>query len=559
MLNALHIRQFAIIDDLALEFRPGFTVISGETGAGKSILVDALGLIFGQRADSTLVRHGAERAELNASFDLQRAPRAERWLHRQELDADGECMIRRTVKAEGGSRAYINGSPVTVQQLQQLAGYLIDLHGQHEQQRLLQPGARLALIDQAGVEPAVLTACRQAAQHIQQLQQELDTLSSQSNEQHEQRVELLRYQLQELESVAELLEQLPQLEQEHQNLSHVEELQLSAQSALTFLDNDEHGVSHLLQQALNNLQNIAGYTPELAEILQMLEEANVNLQEAGSSLSRYLDNLEQNPERLDSIDRQLSRIHDIARKHRVPAGELQTLLISLKSELDLLGQSDQRRTELKQMITDALSDYQNKAAQLSRQRTAVAEKLSDMAQSIVRRLGMTEARLQIVVSTQSDRPPATHGQDTVDIQFSANPGQPAKALAKVASGGELSRIGLALMVAAQNDDALPAMIFDEVDAGIGGATASAVGELLAQLSDGRQAFCVTHMAQVAAFADNHLQVTKQVTGDSTTTRHAYLENDQRLDELARMLSGNVTDSSRQHAVEMVQAARKRSG
>jgi len=550
----LHIRQFAIIDDLALDFRAGFTVISGETGAGKSILIDALGLIFGQRADSGLVRHGADRAELSASFDLQHAPQADQWLAEQELDSGGECMIRRTVKAQGGSRAYINGSPVTVQQLQQLAGHLIDLHGQHEQQRLLIPMARLALVDHAGVQTSALTACSESAKHYQQLQTELDTLSETSNELHEQRIELLRYQLQELDAVSELLQHLPQLEQEQLTLSHAEELLSSTQTALTHLEGDQYGINATLQQALSALNNVAQHAPALQETQQMLQEAHINLSEAATNLNRYLDGLEQDPQRLTVVDQQLSQLHDLARKHRISVSELDQFQQQLHKELNNLQRSDQRRAELKQAIAAALTDYQLKAEQLSQQRNKIAADLSNAAQSIVQQLSMADAQLQIIVTTHTDRAPSLSGQDSVGIQFSANPGQPSKPLGKVASGGELSRIGLALMVAAQNNDSLPAMIFDEVDAGIGGATATAVGGLLAQLAQGRQAFCVTHMAQVAAYADNHLQVSKSVDAGVTTTQHHYLNDNQRVEELARMLSGKVTESSRKHAVELVTAA-----
>ncbi len=557
MLHSLHVREFAIIDDLALDFRPGFTVISGETGAGKSILIDALGLIFGQRADSSQVRHGAERAELNASFDLRHAPRAEDWLRAQELDAAGECLIRRTVKAAGGSRAYINGSPVTLQQLQQLAELLIDLHGQHEQQRLLLPAARLDLVDNAGLRPAALSNCAEAAVRYQQLQTELDALSDTSNEQHEQQLELLRYQVQELDASTELLQRLPQLEQQQQSLSHAEELLHAAQATVNRLDDDEHGINPLLQQAINALHSAARHAPELDEVLQMLDEAGINVREAAGNLNRYLDGLEQDPERLASIDQQLAQVHELARKHRVPAAQLEELRLQLHAQLQQLSRSDQRRLELKQAISEALADYRQQAGQLSQERSLSAERLSSAAQGIIRTLGMADARLQITVSAQPDKPPSRRGHDSVDIQFTANPGQPAKPLAKVASGGELSRIGLALMVAAQNDDGLPAMIFDEVDAGIGGATATTVGQLLAQLAHGRQAFCVTHMAQVAAFADNHLQVTKTTSDGATSTRHGYLEDTERLDELARMLSGKLTDSSREHALELIAEAGKK--
>ncbi len=556
MLHSLHVREFAIIDDLALEFRPGFTVISGETGAGKSILVDALGLIFGQRADSSQVRHNAQRADLIASFDLRHAPRADDWLRQQELDAAGECLIRRTVKAEGGSRAYINGSPVTIQQLQQLAGFLIDLHGQHEQQRLLLPAARLALVDQAGVRATTLTDCAEAAVQHQVLLAELDALSNSHHEQYEQQMELLQYQVQELDSVSDLLRQLPELEQSQQTLSNAEELLQTTQITLSQL-NDDAGINSSLQQAVSRLQKVARHAPELSEVSQMLDEASIIANEASSNLNHYLDSLEQDPEKLSIINQQLGQLHDLARKHRVAVTELEEHRQQLHQQLETMGKSDQRRTELKQAISDAIDNYQDKAQKLSQERTHLAKQLSKSAQDTLRTLGMNDATLRITVTTQPERPPSQRGYDTIDIQFSANPGQPAKALSKVASGGELSRIGLALMVAAQNDDALPAMIFDEVDAGIGGATATTVGQMLARLSDGRQAFCVTHMAQVAAFADNHLQVTKKTSEGSTSTEHQYLQDDQRIDELARMLSGKVTDSSREHALELMAEAKKK--
>ena len=559
MLKSLHVRQFAIIDDLELEFRPGFTVITGETGAGKSILVDALGLIFGQRADASQVRYGAKRAEIIAEFELAAAPYATRWINAQELDSDAQCIIRRTINASGGSRAYINGSPVTLQQLQTLANFMIDLHGQHEQQRLLESDQRLQLLDQAlaGEVADVKKLFNQLAEsagNYQQIHQNLTNLTDSVQKYDQQATELLQYQLQELEQVQDWFEHQEQWQKQQILLENVDSIRSACAKSINQLDADEFGVLTQLRQTKQALEDNLEHAPELKEVVQMLEEALINAQESHASLQRYADQIEHDPETLQKLEYKLSKLHELARKHQVRPEQLNEHLSALQTRLNAFDEVDQQRDELTTQLKQAYEQYQKLAKRLHTKRQTQAKALSAQATHWLQQLGMADAELKLIVEQQNDASPNKSGNDRVDIVFSANPGQPLRPMNKVASGGELSRIGLALMVASQTDETLPAMIFDEVDAGIGGATATTVGQLLARLAEGKQAFCVTHMAQVAAFADNHLQVQKTIESQQTTTEHRYLDQQERIDELARMLSGKLTDSSRKHAIELLDDA-----
>lgn len=555
MLQSLRVRQFAIIDDLELTFQPGFTVITGETGAGKSILVDALGIVFGQRADSNLVRSGAERADLTASFDLQHAAAARDWVAQQQLDCDDDCLLRRTLNANGGSRAWINGTPVTVQQLQEFAQHMIDIHGQHEQQRLLQADACLALLDQSGIDPGLIGTVSALAQQHQQVRQALLQLQQSSLDGSSEARQLLRYQLDELDAAGDSIARLDTLHEQQRQLAHAEQLQQSLAVALESLQAEELGVLDQLRKTLNDLDVASEYSSDLGETRSMLEEARINVRESIGSLQQQLERIDLDPTNLQQVEAELSSLHDLARRHRVDSSQLADHYQQLQQQWQSGAEAEQRQSQLQEQLLSVRKDYDEAAAALSKARTKQAAKLAAKVQGLLAELSLSDARLAIEVSHSPDKTPTVNGLDRVQIQFSANPGQSLRALAKVASGGELSRIGLALMVATQQQQGLPAMIFDEVDAGIGGATASTVGAMLATLARGRQAFCVTHMAQVAAFADHHILVSKQTEGQHTRTTHQYLHAEQRITELARMLSGKITASSLEHAGEMLSASK----
>jgi len=551
MLTNLRIRQFAIVDELDLDLGAGFTVVSGETGAGKSILVDALGLLAGNRADAAAVRPGAERADLQAEFDVSSSSAAD-WLREHELDADGECLVRRTISAAGGSRAYINANRVTIQQLRALADHLIDIHGQHEHQRLLTAGARLALLDQAGVEGQLLNACRGPAADWRRLRDELERLEAAETPDTET-AELMQFQVDELEQHTIGAEQFAELEAEHTRLSHAESLLAGSREVLDALQADEDGMLARLQAGVRTIDGMREHAPELGEVAQMLEEARINLAESANTLNHFADHVELDPARLRQVEARLEKLHDLARKHRTQPAALPERLHELQQRLAAAGDRDQRLAAARAAVDQARADYDAAAAELSHRREQVAAELGERAQSLCRELGMPEAQVRISIDSDPQREPAPRGRDRAQIVFSANPGQPPQPLGKVASGGELSRIGLALMVATQPRERLPAMIFDEVDAGIGGATASTVGRLLAQLAADRQAFCVTHMAQVAACADHQLRIDKEQTDGATHARYTWLCGEDRHRELARMLSGKVTDNSLAHARELLAA------
>ncbi len=553
MLRALSIRHFAIIDSLALEFEPGFSAITGETGAGKSILIDALGLLLGDRADSALIAPGRDQAELSAEFDLSQADEALAWLEEQAMADDQGLILRRVLSSQGQSRAWINGRTATVGQLAELGGMLVEIHGQHEHQLLERSDTQRRLLDQQ-LTPDLIRACRDSFERWQQAHQALTDFEAESGDPAQ--IELLRFQCRELEQLALASGEYEGLEQAQERLARSDEIRSAVALAATALDQDgEPSVRSLLQTAIGALERCQGFDPKLGEIVRLLSDARISIDEAIAELERQGDDEDADPAELDRINRRLEKALDLARKHRVAPAELPALFDRLGQRLASLDNQDEQRQRLKTALERANTAWVKSATALSEARSQAAESLSARVTAHLAELGMIHARLQIEVAAQADAAPSRHGRDRISIRFSANPGQPLKALSKVASGGELSRVSLALMIAARPQRGPSVRVFDEVDAGIGGETAHVVGRFLRQAAAGDerggQAFCVTHLAQVAACADHQFQVRKQAGSDSLALAVEALDSAAREREIARMLGNADSERSLAHAREML--------
>ncbi|PJK13524.1 DNA repair protein RecN [Lysobacteraceae bacterium NML07-0707] len=554
MLIRLAICDFAVVQQAELAFDAGMTVISGETGAGKSLLVDALGFISGQRADASVVRHGAERADLTAEFSLHDTPAARAWLAEQEMDeADGLCRLRRVLRADGGSKAWINGRMVSAGQLGELASLLLEIHGQHAQQALLARPAQLALLDQYGGHQNLLDEVAQTARHWQQLKREQEKLSAQGDV--SERCEYLRHQLEELEAETLETDAIATLEAEHRRLAHGSELASAQAQALAWLaEGDEFNALSLLHRARHALGDVIAHDPRLADIDTMLESAGIALDEASDALRRLGDEAELDPAHFDALDARLQRLHTLARKHRVGMDELIDVRSHIGGELEALENAGERLAGLETEMGKALEAWQKAAKQLGRARQTAATALASAVLAIIRELGMGKADFQIQLVEQDRDTPDPQGAERAEFMIAANPGQPPKPLRKVASGGELSRISLAIEVASHAAGGSATMIFDEVDTGISGAVAEVVGQKLRALGEHVQVMCVTHLPQVAAQGHQQWRVSK--SGDEMVTSSAVEKLDEagRIEEIARLLGGvNISDAVRQAARSLLQS------
>jgi DNA repair protein RecN (Recombination protein N) len=547
MLTRLSVRQLAIIEKLELNFATGLTVISGETGAGKSILMDSLGLVLGERADSGMIRHGESRAEIEAEFDVSGLTAAQAWLAEEELDEDDELSIRRVLKDSGSSSAWINGRKCTLSQLKSLGELLVDIHGQHEHQSLLKAAAQRQLLDEYAQHGELLSQVKTQWQQWQQLQQRYDQLSQAGND-RESRLDWLSFQLKEFNDLSLVEGELPELEQEHKKLANAGQLLQDCQLASALLYNDETSAQSLLSQAERALEQVAELDASLAESLDLVSNASVQAQEAADSLRRYADSIDLDPARLAEVENRLAAIQDLSRKHHCEPEALADTQQKLQAEYDDLAQADIRKEALEADLKAAQTAWQQSADQLSKQRQQAATKLASGVTQGMQPLGMPNGQFQIAI--EPSKASAT-GQDKVVFEVAMNPGQPFQSMAKVASGGELSRVSLALQVVAANSVHVPVRVFDEVDTGIGGGVAQIVGQQLQTLANDCQVLCITHLPQVASHGHQHLYVNKRTDGQQTQTAVTELSAEQRVEELARMLGGvELTDQSLAHAQEM---------
>jgi len=552
MLKHLSIKDFAVVRATELEFGPGMTVVSGETGAGKSLMVDALGFLSGLRADSGVVRHGAARAELSAEFAPGEDAPARRWLRENELDDEDQCQLRRIIRADGGSRAWINGRPVTLTQLTELASTLVEIHGQHEQQALLARPSQLALLDAFARNDAERSQVRQAAARWQALVDEAEALSRQGDV--SDRIGYLEHQLGELQREDLDPASIAQLGSSHRRQAHASALIAACDVAVARLNGDEDtSALQLLQQTRHELARVAEHDPRLAEVDALLDSAAIQLDEALALLDRVHDDLDADPEQFEDIERRLGRLHDLARKHRVPMETLGEHRDAMEAEVEQLRGADTRLQALAGQIERAASQWQTVADTLSASRRKAAKALSDTTTTLIGELGMGGGQFLIEIEPQAVAKPDPNGAERVEFLVAANAGQPPRALRKVASGGELSRISLAIEVAALGLDAVPTMVFDEVDSGIGGAVADIVGHKLRALGEKRQVLCVTHLPQVASKGHAHYRVSKAPVDGMTQSAVEKLDPKAREEELARMLGGvEVSKEARAAARKLLQ-------
>lgn len=556
MLTHLSIRHFAIVDQLDIELCAGMTAITGETGAGKSIMLDAIALVLGGRADSSVVPANQGRAEISATVDLRTYPVARQWLVDQQLESpeedDQHCLLRRSITREGRSQAWINGCPVTLQQLKTLGQQLVDIHSQHEHQSLLQRDTHRHLLDAYGACTPLATAVQEAAQEWRQVSDQLQRVSSQSDEQNA-RLQLLRYQVEELDALDLQEQELQRLEQEQKQLANAEELLATGQQLLQWCEqsvDDTPALLDVLDKTLHLLATQKVKTTHLQEAENLLENARLQVTEAVHEVNRHQDSLEMDPERLQQVEQRLMLIYQTARKHRIAPEALLLLHQQLRSELALLSRSDVDVTLLEQRQAECLQRYQQHSAALTQARGAAADKLAKAVNRELKRLNMGGSELKVMLALRADIV-HSQGNEAVEFFISTNPGQPFMPLKKVASGGELSRISLAIQVVSAQTAVIPTLIFDEVDVGIGGDTAAVVGQLLRSLGEKGQVICVTHQAAVAARAHQHWSVAKSLNKGQVKTSLLELGQQKRIEEVARMLGGEASAASCAHAEVML--------
>ena len=554
MLISLQVRNFAIIDQAEVEFAPGMTVLTGETGAGKSILVDALGLVLGERGGTGLVRSGSKRAEFTAEFDLQNLPDARLWLEEQMLDVDDSCNLRRVINADGRSRAFINGNTVPLQSLKALGEMLLDIHGQQFHQSLGRLEIQRNLLDYYGGLNDVRAVTETAFREWQAVAAKIASLEA-ANADRASRLELLQFQITELDALALGTDEIAALSLERQKLQASGKLAESVTGALQRLyDGDPLNAQGLIAEAMQAIEQMCEVDPSLKPIASLLQDANIQVSEAQDMLRRYGDALDMDPARQNWVEERLDAIYALARKHRVEPTELADLHRTLKQQLDDLEHAEERCAELAETVAGAEADFRDLAAKLSARRKKAAGNFSTAVAGAMENLGMPGGVFEIRISPRDQSAPRSWGVDDIEFLISANPGQPAMPLSRIASGGELSRMSLSIQVIASDGSTIPTMIFDEIDSGIGGGVAEMVGLKLRELGETRQVVCVTHLPQVASLADHHFRIFKISDGKSTKTAVTHLSVDERVEELARMLGGvEITARTRDHAAEMLRS------
>ena len=555
MLRSLQIRNFAIIDQIDVEFDLGMTVLTGETGAGKSILVDALGLVLGQRGGNGLVRSGAARAEFSAEFGLGDLPEAKSWLEEQTLDQGDDCVLRRVINADGRSRAYINGSAVSLQTLKGLGERMLDIHGQHFHQSLGRRGVQRDLLDHFADLIDLRTATERSFEIWQSLATRLHDLES-ADADRESRLDLLQFQLGELDALDLQENETNALQSERQKLQNSGKLADGVSGVLqNIYDNDTANAQSLLADACQTLSRLSDFDAQLDPVLAILKEVSIQVSDATDTLRRYADTIEMDPTRRDWVEERINAIQSVARKHRVEPDSLADVHDRIRVSLDELQNAEARGAELSEETERASKAYRKSADVLSGARKKAAVKFSAAVTKTMSGLGMPGGTFEATVVECGEGDEKSHGIDLINFLISANPGQPLMPLAKVASGGELSRMSLAIQVIASDGNSVPTMIFDEVDSGIGGGVAEMLGRRLKEVGDNSQVLCVTHLPQVASIAAHHYRINKITDGKSTRTSVVQLGNDERIEELARMLGGvSITEKTRAHAAEMLKSA-----
>lgn len=552
MLTHIYIRDFAIIETLDLELQSGMTALTGETGAGKSILVDAIGLVLGDRADSGVVRYGAESTEITLSVDINAAPIAKAWLKEQALDTDDVCILRRVISAAGKSRAWINGSPSNLGMLRQLGEQLVEIHGQHEHQSLMKKEKQRHLLDDFADNDAALAKLSKSYQAWKTVNDQFEKIAN-HNSDHQAKLDLLRFQTQELDTLQLAENEVQALDKEYAKLANAGQLlAISQKSVEQLYDDDERSVYSQLSHIVSDIEQQKTLDDAFDEPHALLLSAQIQLQEATELLRQYQDGIELDPERLNWVENRISEVNNLARKHQTTPETLYDKWNELNEQLAELDSGDYDLDALEEKRDEARSAYIVQANKLSKKRLTAAKKLGKGVSSAMQQLGMQGGVFNVKVEFLDEGNPVAHGMDNIEFEVSANPGQPLKPLMKVASGGELSRISLAIQMIAAQQVTLPALIFDEVDSGIGGGTAEVVGQQLRSIGNSLQVLCVTHLPQVASKAHHHYKVTKIKGKSSTSTGMIKLEDQPRVEEIARMMGGvEITESTLNLASEML--------
>lgn len=545
MLTHLRIRNYTVVDELAVDLGAGMTAITGETGAGKSIMLDALGLCLGDRADARAIRPGCSSADISACFNLEHIPAACAWLEERELLSEQECILRRVITRDR-SRAFINGTPATVQQCAELGALLVDIHSQHAHQSLLRREVQRELLDGFGGAGKQAREVAALASEWQQTQRALEALRGRQDS--AARRELLSYQVSELEELALGAGELESLEAEQSTLANADTLLSSAGEAQAACE----GLEEQLRAVLKLLGSELHRGARVDNAREMLESAAIQCAEAATDLSAHLDALEVDPQRLAQVEQRLEQIYAVARKHRVLPEQLPEVQASLNSELEQLGNSDADAAALETRLLELGTRYRDAAAALGKRRRRAAKTLGQAVRELLGTLAMERCHFEVRLTPRAGAAPHPGGSEEVEFLVSTNPGAEPGPLQRIASGGELSRISLAIQVATTRTASIPSMVFDEVDVGIGGAVAEVVGRLLRQLGERAQVLCVTHLPQVAAQGNAHLSVRKGGDDKHVRTTLETLDEDGRVEELARMLGGiKVTAQTRAHAREML--------
>ncbi|KTD51895.1 DNA repair protein recN [Legionella quinlivanii] len=549
MLTTLRIENFAIVQLLELDFARGMTAFTGETGAGKSIMIDALMLALGERADSSVVRPGAERCDITAVFDCSGSKDTELWLKAHEIDSDGELVLRRLLYAEGRSKSYINGNQFPLQKIKELSEMLVHIHGQHQHQTLMQHATHRQHLDHYANHPELLQNVQLHYKQCQKIKQELEQLQKLENQQD--RIDLLGFQIEELDNLELKAGETDSLHTEHQHLHHAKDYLLNGNQLLQILDGDESpNVSQALHQSLQLLADLPSQHPAIQNALELLQTASIQCEEALSEIKQFVESVQLDPERLQEVESRLGAIHQAARKYHVEPEQLVAHAEKLREEIRQLKDAEQRTVELEKQYQIHLQAYQKAAALLSESRRKHAVQLAKEITSIIQQLGMPKGFISMEISTLDKM--QSHGLDKVEYKVCTNPGMTPDALNKIASGGELSRISLAIQMITAQRGATPTLLFDEVDVGIGGSTAALVGQLLRKLGERLQVFCVTHQPQVAASAHHHFMVQKHSDAHHTYSNILPLNEIEKVNEIARMLGGiTITEQTRSHARELL--------
>jgi DNA repair protein RecN (Recombination protein N) len=550
VLESIQIRNFAIIDALQLEFDAGMSALTGETGAGKSIMLDAIKLVAGDRAESDNIRTGCDKAEISACFRLEGCTAARNWLEEHEMSADGDCVLRRVLHANGRSKAFINGFNATLQQLRALCDQLIDIHGQHEHQSLQRPQVQRQLLDAFLGDTTLLEELRHKYKAYHELQRRLHEAQSGTQE-RQQRIDLLGLYCDELNQLNLAAGEFDSLQEEYKRLSNAGRLLDKSGAVLAQLyDDEEKNIQSMLASCEQQLRELLEFDNALAPGHELISGALIQVQEASSELRAYCDGIDLDGARLESINQRIATAQNLARKHRIETGDIVEFSANLSAELASLQGEGYDLGALQLELDKSRSDYDFSAAELSRKRQQTAAMLSEQITRVMQELGMAGG--SFVIDVEPGETPGIHGIDEIRYLVSANPGQPPKPLAKVASGGELSRISLAIQVIMSESSQIPTLIFDEVDSGVGGGVAEIVGKKLRLLGRDRQVLCVTHLPQVASQAHHHFRVEKTSSQDQTSTIVSALDDHERLEEVARMLGGvRITEQTRAHASEMI--------